>query len=128
MTEHSEPIDTPVAEAGTVRDAAPSRSRAMPTWQIATISGIFGLFYAYALWNAVAFLIDFAAVLSGSGWGLLLFAVVFPVIVFGAAFVLGYRRHWWDLALLHLAGLGLVAVFWLNVLAYSAPAGQNLVS
>jgi len=94
------------------------------------IAGAFGLFYAYAVWNALDFLIAQASGtlgLSGYGWFVLLLAVAFPIIVFGVAFAVGWKRTWWQFALVLLAGLGLVAVFWLNVLAYSAVAGDALL-
>ncbi len=110
---------------------APTRKRpALPVWIIATIAGIFGLFYAYALWNAVDFLIRQASGplgLNGAGWGLLLAAVAFPAIAFAVAFALGWRRRALDLALVLLAGLAVVAVFWMNVVAYAAMNGASLL-
>lgn len=96
--------------------------RVMPTWVIATIGGAFGLFYAYAVWNAVGLLIGQASGqfgLNALGWGLLLFTAAFPILVFAAAFALGSRRRAGEFALLMLTGLALVAVFWLNVVAYA---------
>jgi len=103
----------------------------MPTWLAAVVSGGFGLFFAYAVWNAVAFLVAQSTGplgLNGAGWALLLFACVFPILVFAAAFALGIRRRPYALALLMLSGLVLVAVFWLNVLAYSLVGGAGLVA
>ncbi|HWI29980.1 MAG TPA: bacitracin resistance protein [Microbacterium sp.] len=99
-------------------DAAPPRRT--PTWLVATIAGGFGLFYAYAVWNALSFLITFASAgpLTGLGWFVLIFAVAFPVIAFAAAFALGFRRPAHHFLLIMLTGLSLVAVFWLNVIAY----------
>ncbi len=100
----------------------PTRRMAMPTWLLATVSGAFGLFYAYAVWNAVAFLVQQAGGTLGLnpfGWFVLLLAVVFPIIVFAAAFALGWRRTLWQCALIFLAGLALAAAFWLNVIAYA---------
>lgn len=100
----------------------PARRAALPTWLIATISGFFGLFYAYAVWAAVEFLVLQAGGtfgLNALGWFVLLFAVAFPIIVFAGAFALGWRRRAWQFALILLTGLGLTAVLWLNVLAYS---------
>ena len=102
----------------------------MPTGLVATIAGAFGLFYAYAVWNAVAFLVSQARGplgLNGYGWFVLLLAVFFPIIVFALVFAIGRRRHWWEFALMLLAGLGLVAVFWLNVVAYSAVFGAVML-
>lgn len=103
----------------------------MPTWLIATIAGAFGLLYAYAVWNALALLISQASGsfgLNALGWGLLVFTTAFPILVFAAAFALGARRSAGAFALLLLAGLALVAVFWLNVVAYmlSASGGTLL--
>ncbi|KZE91145.1 hypothetical protein [Microbacterium sp. TNHR37B] len=101
-----------------------------PLWLTATISGFFGLFYAYAVWNAVAFLIAQAQGtfgLNGGGWALLLSAVFFPILVFAAAFAGGVRRSATLLGGLLLIGLGVVAVFWLNVLAYAAVRGATLL-
>lgn len=101
----------------------PLRRAAMPTWLIATISGLFGLFYAYGVWAAVDFLViqaNGAFGLNALGWFVLLFAVAFPILVFAAAFALGWRRRSWQFALILLSGLGLASVLWLNVLAYSA--------
>lgn len=104
--------------------------RALPTWAVVTISVFFGLFYTYALWNAIDFLGAQASGplgLNGYGWFVLLLAVVFPLIAFGVAFALSWRRSWWEFALTLLAGLGVVAVFWLNVVSYSAAYGASLL-
>lgn len=108
---------------------APAPGR-MPTWLAATIAGIFGLFYAYAVWNAIGFLVAQASGplgLAPQGWALLAFAAAFPLLVFAAALALGLRSRAHRFALLLLAGLGLVAAFWLNVLAYSYVSGSSLI-
>jgi hypothetical protein len=106
------------------------RARAMPTWLAATVAGLFGLFYAYAVWNALAFLIDQASGrlgLNAAGWALLVFAVVFPILAFAAAAGLGLRRRAGEFALLLLAGLAVVAVFWLNIVSYALSHGASLL-
>lgn len=115
--------ETPATPDATARST-------MPTGLLATVAGAFGLFYAYAVWNAVAFLIaqlQGPLGLNGYGWFVLLLAVLFPIVAFALAFVVGRRRRWWEFALVLLAGLGLVAVFWLNVVAYSAVFGANML-
>lgn len=110
--------------------SVPPRKTALPTWLVATIAGGFGLFYAYAVWNALAFLIDQAngpLGLNGAGWALLLAGVVFPIAAFAVAFALGSRRKAGPFALVLLAGLGLVAVFWLDIVAYAAVYGASLL-
>ncbi|ALX66851.1 hypothetical protein [Microbacterium sp. XT11] len=92
-----------------------------PRWLVGLVLGLFGLFYAYAVWNAVAHLISMAAPsgLTGLGWVTLLFGVVFPALVFAFALAIGRRRRVGELSLVLLAGLGIVAVFWLSLLGYS---------
>ena len=116
-------------EAGGVAVAGAKR-RTLPTGVLVAISVIFGLFYAYFVWNAVEFLVTQASgvvPLNGYGWFVLLFAVVFPLIAFGIAFAIGWRRVWWEFSLVLLSGLGVVAVFWLDVLAYSATNGASML-
>ncbi|MFT4052531.1 MAG: bacitracin resistance protein [Microbacterium sp.] len=102
----------------------------MPVWLLVTISVFFGLFYSYAVWNALAFLVAQATgtvALNAYGWFVLLLAVAFPLIAFGAAFVIARRRSWWQFALVLLTGLAVVAVFWLDVVAYSIVAGASML-
>ncbi|UJP11238.1 hypothetical protein L2X99_06765 [Microbacterium sp. KUDC0406] len=83
------------------------------------VTGVAGLAYAYLIWNAIAFLISVAPFgLQAMDWVALLFAAVLPALVFTAAIVLARRRSLWQYAIVLLAGLGLAAVFWLNVLSY----------
>lgn len=101
-------------------DAAQRAGRRMPTWLVSTVAGVFGLFYAYLIWNGVAF----AIAQSGDGtgvqdWAALALAIVFPVVAFVVAVVIGFRRRFVDLALVLLLGLAVSAVVWLNVLAYA---------
>lgn len=95
-------------------------SAGSPRWVVALVLGIAGLFYAYAIWNAIAHLVTMAqGGLDGVGWATLLFGVVFPALVFAFAFAIGRRRRVGELALVFLAGLGIVAVFWMSLIGYS---------
>lgn len=95
-------------------------STGSPRWLVGLVIGLAGLLYAYAVWNAVAHLITMARTgLTGTGWATLLFGVVFPAVVFVFAFAIGRRRRVGELALSFLAGLGIVAVFWLSLIALS---------
>lgn len=118
------------------RDAAASRSsaRTAPLWVVVAISGLTGLLYAYAVWNAignlvetVGFLGDTGLSLNALGWFVWIFAAVFPIVVWGAAFALAHRRAAHELFLVMVTGLALVAVFWLNVVAYTTLNTTSLV-
>lgn len=82
------------------------------------ILGLAGLFYAYGVWNAVAYLVTVVQFgLNTYGWFVLIFSVLFPMLAFAAAYLVGRRRSAGEFALVLIAGLGLVAVFWMNVVA-----------
>ncbi len=121
---------TPDTSSATTPVAAGKR-RALPTWLIVTISVLFGLFYAYFVWNAVDFLVQAASgaqPLNGYGWFVLLLSVVFPLVAFGVAFAVGWRRSWWQFSLVLVTGLCVVAVFRLNILTYSVgPSGTSMI-
>lgn len=110
-------------------------TRRTPSWLVTTIAGFFGLFYAYAVWSGVNGLvqeIDRAGALgfglNALGWFIWIFAALFPILVFAAAFSLGRRRPVHHLFLVMLTGLAVVAVFWLNVTAYTAVNTASLLA
>ena len=109
----------------------PGRVPALPVWLIATISGIFLLLYAFVIWTALGFLVQQASGivgLTGYGWFVLLLPVIFPIAIFASAFAIGWRRKLLPLVLIMLTGLTLVAVFWLDILAYAAASSSLYVS
>jgi len=98
-----------------------ARPRNLPTWLIVTIAGIFGLLYAYIVWSSVALLILQAGGplgINGLGWFVYSLPIVFPLIAFGAAFAIGWRRKAGEFAIVLLAGLTLSAAFWLAIVGY----------
>ncbi len=110
-------------------DVSASAPGGSPRWLVGLVVGLAGLFYAYAVWNAVAHLIGMAqAGLTGLGWVTLLFGVIFPAIVFAFAYAIGRRRNVGELGLVLLAGLGIVAVFWLSLIGYSVLNMDELVT
>lgn len=106
----------------TAAEATRERPR-LPVWLIVAIAGVFALLYAYVVWTALAFLLQQAGGtegLSGYGWFVLILPVVFPIVVFGVAFAIGWRRGAGQFSLVLLTGLAFIAAFWLNVFAYAA--------
>ena len=99
--------------------ATTNAPRRAPLWVTATIAIVSGLFYAYDLWEAVGNLIglntatgDLDTSLSGTGWAILIAAVLIPVIVYALAYWLGRHRPAGVQALLYL-----IAVLSLDIYA-----------
>jgi len=101
--------------------SAVTRTRHLPTWLIVTIAGVFGLFYAYVVWSSVALLVlqvNGPLGLNGLGWFVYFLPIVFPLLAFGVAFAIGWRRKAGEFAIVLLAGLTLSAAFWLAIVGY----------
>lgn len=103
--------------------------RGSPTWAVAAIAGVFALLFAYAVLTAVNYLVASlqsagAAGLSLTpmGWVVWILAIALPILLFALALALGRRRGLLTLTLFLLTGLALVAVFWLDVVAYTMVA------
>ena len=102
------------AEVTTIAD--PRR----PRWILYTLLGVFGLLYAYAVWNAIAYMIPLVGLAIGATtWVALILAIVLPVVVYVLAIAITRRRGLGTVALVLFAGLGVVAVFWLDVVGYT---------
>jgi hypothetical protein len=119
MTEASVPFDSgdrshdPGDPEGTAARPRP----VTPLWLAVTIAVLFGVFYAYDVWEAVRDLVgmsllvgDLGVSLMGWGLALLIAALVVPIVVFGLAFWLGYRRGPLEQVVIFLAGYALVQV------------------
>lgn len=113
-----------------VNTASAGSARRTPRWLTGLVVGVSGLFYAYAVWNAIAHLVSMAqgGGLTAAGWVTLLFGAVFPALVFALAYAIGRRRDVGELSLVMLAGLSLVAVFWLSLVGYSVLNMDSLVN
>lgn len=108
--------------ASTTSSSAPATRSTSPRWLTVVVAALFGLFYAYDIWEAVGNLVGISAAassldttLSGLGWTVLVSAILLPAIIFGVALWIGRRRSAGVLALLLLAGLALSAVLALDI-------------
>lgn len=96
-----------------------------PRWVLYGILGLTGLLYAYAIWNAIAYMVPLVGLPVGATtWVALILSIVLPAVVYGAAIALTRRRRLGTVALVLVAGLGLVAVFWLDVVGYTLSGGH----
>ena len=103
------------------KGAAPARS-ATPLWLAVSIAVLFGVFYAYDVWEAVGNLVGLniqAAALGVplTGWGvaLLVAALLVPFLAFGVALWLGRRRGPLVQVVLFLVGYALVQALTLDL-------------
>lgn len=102
-----------------------------PLWMMATVTGVFGLAFAYTVFSAIGALVQQASgtyPLTATGWSILIAAVVVPIIIFAGGVAFGIRRTIGEYALLLLAGFALAQVYWMNTLALMLSSGCSLVS
>lgn len=126
MTEASVPAgDAGQADGGdATANAAPTRT-ATPLWLAVTIAVLFGVLYAYDVWEAVRDLVglslmvgDLGVPFTGVGLALLIAALVVPLLVFALAFWLGYRRGPLAQVVIFLAGYAFVQVITADLAAF----------
>lgn len=100
-------------------DDARESKRGRYGWLSLVVAGLFGLFYAYDLWEAIGnvFLVNifYTQLELTVPWAILIANLVVPPAVFVLAFALGRRHHVGGRALLFLAGLAIVAVLTLDL-------------
>ena len=94
-------------------------------WLSLTVAALFGLFYAYDLWEAIENAIELPklyeqleAVGLGAGevpWVLIWVGIAVAPLAYGGAFLLGRRHNVFGKALIFLVGLVLVAALSLSI-------------
>lgn len=113
--------DNPVEEI--LQDDAREAKRGRYGWLSLVVAALFGLFYAYDLWEALGNLFNLPVAYGSLGiadrvpWWLLWAGVLVPPLVFGIAVLLGRRRNVLGRALIFLVGLAVVAALTLGMLA-----------
>jgi hypothetical protein len=100
-------------------DAETQKPRVRYGWASILIAIVFGLLYAYVLWNAVGNLVNLPKELGElTPWWLLIVDVAVPVASFVVAFLLGWRRSLRGRSLLFFIGLTVVACSTVASIAY----------
>ncbi len=78
---------------GTIPENAAADPR-RPRWLLYAILGATGLLYAYAIWNAVAYMVPLVGLaLGATTWVALILSLVLPVVVYAIAIALTRRRR-----------------------------------
>jgi len=114
--------DNPIEEV--IADDQRETTRGRYGWLSLVVAALFGLFFAYDLWEAVSNLVALPSVYDAVGigsenvpWWLLWSGVIIPILIFVLAFVLGRRQNVFAKALIFLLGLAVVAGLSMGVLA-----------
>jgi hypothetical protein len=113
--------DSPVDKA--LDDDTTAARRGRFGWISITVAVVFGLFYAYELWEALGNLLAFpdevftGTKLVAKPWALLGVNFAIPVLVYVAALLLGRKRNAFLKAVLFVVGLCIVAVLSLDITA-----------
>jgi hypothetical protein len=105
-----------------VEDDVAETKRGRYGWLSLVVAAIFGLFYAYDIWEAIGNLVALPGLYSALGlepvpWWLLIVGVLIPPAVFLVAFWIGRKHNIGAKALVFLLGLAVVACLSLGVLA-----------
>ncbi|WP_104084291.1 bacitracin resistance protein [Cryobacterium sp. Y11] len=101
-----------MSDNASTQSAGATTRRRPPKWLMLTIAVVFGLFYAYDVWEAIGNLVglnlqaqSLDTQLSGFGWTVLIIGVLLPVLVYALAYWIGRNRAFGVQALTLLVGL-----------------------
>jgi hypothetical protein len=104
--------------------AALSRTARVGHWLRVAVAGVFGIVYAYYLWDAIRSLIELPAQYELMGlsrddapWPLLILGIILPIVTYVGALIVGRHRNVFTQALVLLTGLGALAALSLGVIA-----------
>jgi hypothetical protein len=126
MTDATTPLEPPLHAA----PAARSRSG----WPTIAVAILFGIFYAYDLWEAISNAVSLPQAFTLYGfdgsdvpWALLVIGIVLPPLVYAVAFGLGRRRNALGTTVVFAVGLAVVAVLSLDLVAVQGRLFQALI-
>ncbi|MGV8969996.1 MAG: hypothetical protein ACOH1J_06055 [Microbacteriaceae bacterium] len=112
-----------VAGKDSTTDVSAVSSQLRGGWIATTVAILFGLLYAYDLWEGVSPLFELPTYYEFVGlkpsdvpWPLLVVGVLIPPVVYALAFVVGLRRNVLEKVLIFLGGLALVASLSLTII------------
>jgi hypothetical protein len=133
VTDAVEPVE-PVSEpAASTEPATPVAKPAITPLGL-VVAGLFGLVYAYFVYQAIANLIElpksYAAIGLGDSvpWVLLVIGLLIPVLVYVLAFILGLRRRVVDKAVIFVMGIAVTAGLAFSVVAIHRLTFQALAA
>ena len=131
MSDVVEPVEPVVEPAETT--LAPVVKPALTPLSL-VVAGLFGLVYAYFVYQAIGNLIELPKSYSAIGlgdsvpWLLLVIGLLIPVIVYVLAFIIGLRRPVLDKAVIFIMGLTITAGLGFTVVAIHRLTFEALAS
>ncbi|GAA1790800.1 hypothetical protein [Agromyces lapidis] len=102
----------------------------LPLWLDAALAVVFGLFYAYDVWEVVESIVQLLGIglsFSAAGWAVMIVALLAPLACFAAAFALGRRRGILARIALYFAGLCVSAALFLSLTVLLGQVGGVVV-
>ncbi len=122
------------ADLAPVEPIKPARERKPIGAFALVIAALFGLVYAYLVWQALGNLIELPKSYKAIGldsdsvpWWLLIVGLVIPIAIYVVAFLVGLRHNLLSKALLFLVGLTASAALGFGVVAVHALTFTNLL-
>ena len=113
----------------------PTMPRAVPPWASVLVIALFGVFYAWDLWEAISTMFELPVFYEAYGydvgalpWWVLIVMVALPVVVFAAAVLLGRKRSLLARVVLLLVGLSVVAALSLGLVALETVLRPTILS
>ncbi|WP_394552453.1 hypothetical protein ACDF64_16575 [Agromyces sp. MMS24-JH15] len=101
--------------------AVPTARAPLPLWLQVALAVVFGLFYAYDVWEVVqsvlVLTVGLGATLTATGWVILAVAALAPIAWFAGAFALARRRGILIAVLAYATGLAASAATFLSLAA-----------
>lgn len=116
------------AEAGADRTTPAEQPKTGPIWLAWTVAVLFGLFFAYDVFEAIGSLVGMLAYSSQLGpmnilgWIILPASIVLPLVAFAIAYWTGRGKRIREQAVRFFVALCVVAALWQSVLALFGPA------
>jgi uncharacterized membrane protein len=98
---------TPHASAADPTEARAPRA-AQPLWLQVALAVLFGLFYAYDVWEVVESLVQILSLglsFTAAGWVIMVVAMLAPLVLFAVAFAIGRSRSVLIAVLAYVTGL-----------------------
>ncbi|WP_022890511.1 hypothetical protein [Agromyces italicus] len=126
MTAASAAADVPAGAEPEASAPAPY----LPLWLDASLAVVFGLFYAYDVWEVVESIVQLLGIglsFTAVGWAVMIVALLAPLGCFAAAFALGRRRGVLARIALYFAGLCVSAALFLGLTVLLGQLGGVVV-